>query len=120
MVGTDNGIVYICNKRFKTPADRIYSRVQCYNGVVSAVQRNPSFLKFFLSVGDWQAKIWCEELKDSPIFWTPEYTSELVYGCWNPVRCASFYLCRVDGVFDAWDVTHRSDRPVLTTKVNKD
>lgn len=35
MVGTDNGIVFICNKRFKTPADRIYSRVQCYNGVVS-------------------------------------------------------------------------------------
>jgi hypothetical protein len=57
MVGTDNGVVYICNKRFKTPADRIYSRVQCYNGVVSAVQRNPSFLKFFLSVGDWQAKV---------------------------------------------------------------
>jgi hypothetical protein len=52
MVGTDHGIVYICNKRFKTPADRIFSRVQCYRGVVSAVQRNPSFLKFFLSVGE--------------------------------------------------------------------
>lgn len=33
------------------------------------------------------------------------------------MRCSSFYLCRVDGVFDAWDVIHRSDRPVLTTKV---
>lgn len=51
MVGTDHGVVYICNKRFKTPGDRIYSKVQCCNGVVSAVQRNPSFLKFFLSVG---------------------------------------------------------------------
>jgi dynein intermediate chain 2, axonemal len=117
MVGTDHGVVYICNKRFKTPADRIYSKVQCCNGIISAVQRNPSFLKFFLSVGDWQAKIWCEELKDSPIFWTKEYTSELVYGCWNTVRCSSFYLCRMDGVFDAWDVIHRSERPVLSTKV---
>ena len=63
MVGTESGVVYICNKRYKTPADRIYSEVQCYQGTVSAVQRNPSFLKFFLSVGDWQAKIWCEELK---------------------------------------------------------
>jgi len=57
MVGTENGVVFICNKRFKTPADRIYSKVQCYQGKVSAVQRNPSFLKFFLSVGDWQAKV---------------------------------------------------------------
>lgn len=72
---------------------------------------------FYLFVGDWQAKIYCEELKDNPIFWTKEYNSELSYGCWNSVRCASFYLCRVDGVFDAWDVTHRSDRPVLSTKV---
>lgn len=97
MVGNESGVVYICNKRFKTPADRIYARIQCCHGTVSAVQRNPSFLKFFLSVGDWQAKIWCEELKDSPIFWTKEYVSELIYGCWNSVRCSSFYLCRMDG-----------------------
>ncbi|KAG5685027.1 hypothetical protein PVAND_014230 [Polypedilum vanderplanki] len=118
MVGTDHGVVYICNKRFKTPADRIYSRVQCHAGFISAVQRNPSFLKFFLSVGDFQAKIWCEELKEQPIFWTKEYSSELTFGCWNSVRCSSFYLCRMDGVFDAWDVIHRSDRPVLSTKIS--
>lgn len=117
MVGTEAGVVFICNKRFKTPADRIYAKIQCCHGTVSAVQRNPSFLKFFLSVGDWQAKIWCEELKDSPIFWTKEYVSELIYGCWNSVRCSSFYLCRMDGWLDAWDVINRSDRPVLTTKV---
>lgn len=118
MVGTEAGVVFICNKRFKTPADRIYAQIQCCYGTVSAVQRNPSFLKFFLSVGDWQAKIWCEELKDSPIFWTKEYVSELIYGCWNSVRCSSFYLCRMDGWLDAWDVIHRSDRPVLTTKLS--
>lgn len=118
MAGTEAGVVFILNKRFKTPADRIYAKIQCCHGTVAAVQRNPSFLKFFLSVGDWQAKIWCEELKDSPIFWTKEYVSELIYGCWNSVRCSSFYLCRMDGWLDAWDVIHRSDRPVLTTKVN--
>lgn len=118
MVGTESGVVFICNKRFKTPADRIYAQIQCCNGTVSAVQRNPSFLKFFLSVGDWQAKIWCEELKDSPIFWTKEYVSELIYGCWNSVRCSSFYLCRMDGWLDAWDVINRSDRPVLTAKLS--
>ena len=53
MVGTDHGVVYICNKRFKTPADRIYSKVQCYKGAIAAAQRNPSFLKFFLSVGNY-------------------------------------------------------------------
>lgn len=118
MVGVDNGNVFICNKKFKSPADRIYAKVKCHYGTVNAVQRNPSFLKFYLSVGDWQAKIWCEELKHSPIIWTKEYTSELLHGCWNTVRCSSFYLSRMDGFLDAWDIIHCSDRPVLSTKVS--
>ncbi|CAO1430143.1 unnamed protein product [Diamesa hyperborea] len=118
MVGVDNGNVFICNKKFKTPADRIYAQVKCHYGTVNAVQRNPSFLKFYLSVGDWQAKIWCEELKESPIIWTKEYTSELLHGCWNSVRCSSFYLSRMDGILDVWDIIHRSDRPVLSTKLS--
>ncbi|CAO1431949.1 unnamed protein product [Diamesa serratosioi] len=117
MVGVDNGNVLICNKKFKTPADRIYAKVMCHHGTVNAVQRNPSFLKYYLSVGDWQAKIWCEELKDSPIIWTKEYTSEILHGCWNTVRCSSFYLSRMDGFLDAWDIIQCSDRPVLSTKL---
>lgn len=117
MVGVDNGNVLICNKKFKTPADRIYANVKCHYGTVNAVQRNPSFLKYYLTVGDWQAKIWCEELKDSPIIWTKEYSSEILHGCWNTVRCSSFYLSRMDGFLDAWDIIQSSDSPVLSTKV---
>ena len=39
-------------------------------GPVYALQRNPFFPKNFLSVGDWTARIWSEEIKDDSIMWT--------------------------------------------------
>ena len=117
MIATDSGSLYFCNKQSKTPSNRINSSLKCYNGTLFSVQRNPSFSKIFLTVGDWQAKIWCEELKSSPIFWTKEYSMNLIYGCWNSACCSSFYLCRGDGVFDIWDITYRSERSLISMKV---
>ena len=41
-----------------------------HHGPVYALQRNPFFAKNFLSVGDWVARIWSEDIKDSSIMWT--------------------------------------------------
>ncbi|CRK99103.1 CLUMA_CG012037, isoform A [Clunio marinus] len=118
LVGTDAGTVYICNQKFKNPTDRIHAELQCCQGPISAVQRNSFFPKHFLSVGDWQAKIWYEEFKDSPIFWTKKYESELMHGCWNPIRCSCFYLCRMDGWFDVWDITHNCQQSAISSKLS--
>lgn len=32
LVGVENGVVFTCNKKFKTPADRIYAKVHCHYG----------------------------------------------------------------------------------------
>lgn len=44
-----------------------------YNAHISpiyAIQRNPFFLKNFMTVGDWTIKLWAEDFKESPILWT--------------------------------------------------
>ena len=44
-----------------------------YNAHISpiySIQRNPFFLKNFMTVGDWTIKLWAEDFKESPILWT--------------------------------------------------
>jgi dynein intermediate chain 2 len=70
MVGTENGCVISCNRKGKTPSEKIVSKYVAHVGPVYALQRNPSFLKNFLTIGDWMARIWSEDCKESSIMWT--------------------------------------------------
>ena len=36
---------------------------------VSELERNPFYPKNFLVIRDYSAKIWCEDIKNSPIMW---------------------------------------------------
>jgi dynein intermediate chain 2 len=53
-----------------------------HHGPVYSIARNPSHNKVFLSVGDWSAKIWTEDLK-SPIMQTRYHSAYLTDGCWS-------------------------------------
>jgi len=70
MVGTEQGIVIACNRKAKTPAEKITSTYSGHHGPVYALARNPFCPKIFLTVGDWTARIWSEEIKESSIMWT--------------------------------------------------
>ena len=50
--------------------------------------RHPFYPKFFLSVGDWPARVWNEDLK-SPIVTSKYQGSTLTGGRWSPTRSAS-------------------------------
>ncbi len=59
LVGTENGVVLWCNKKGKSSsgADRVVNTYAGHHGPVYAVQRNPVFSKYFLTVGDWSSKV---------------------------------------------------------------
>lgn len=65
LVGCENGGMMQANRR----KDKIEINMRYgfedgkHHGPVYALQRNPFQLKYFLSVGDWSAKIWSEELR---------------------------------------------------------
>ena len=107
LIGTEQGYILQANKR---KAVEIQTRFGLesgkHHGPVYALQRNPSHTKFFLSVGDWTAKIWSEELK-TPIMQTRYHSSYLTGGCWSPSRCGLFFLTRMDGFLDVWDFFYR-------------
>mmetsp|Transcript_50908 Transcript_50908/g.80759 ORF Transcript_50908/g.80759 Transcript_50908/m.80759 type:complete len:578 (-) Transcript_50908:95-1828(-) len=91
-------------------------------GPVYAVKRNPTHVKFFLTIGDWCCKMWSEELKDAmgcPMMKTPYAPSFLSAASWSPTRCGVFFLCRQDGYLDTWDYCYRMNEVSLSQKVSE-
>lgn len=69
-IGTETGLVLNGNRKGKTVLEKIPGVYNCHSGPLYSARRNPNVLKIFLTVGDWQARIWSEDCKDSPIMWT--------------------------------------------------
>lgn len=109
----------------------------CHLGPVYAITRNPAFVKNFLTVGDWCARIWSEDCRESSIIWTKSTSSMLTDGAWSYTklnydiprdllytliynsfsRVSQFFITRMDGVLDTWDLLQQQNEPVLTVKV---
>lgn len=117
MAGTEQGSVLSCNRKGKTPADKIAAVFPGHLGPVYALQRNPFFPKNFLTVGDWTARIWSEDIRDSAIMWTRYHLSALTDGTWSPVRPAVFFTTKMDGTLDVWDIVFKQRAPTLRIQV---
>ncbi|XP_060700806.1 dynein axonemal intermediate chain 2 [Hemiscyllium ocellatum] len=117
MVGTEQGVVILGNRKGKVPAEKIVSTFSGHHGPVYAVQRNPFYPKNFLTVGDWTARIWSEDLRDSCIISTKYHMSNLTDGCWSPVRPSVFFTTKMDGTVDIWDLLFKHSEPSLSVKV---
>jgi len=57
-------------RKGKTPEDRLIHVYDAHLGPVRAIQRNPMFIKNFLTVGDNTTRIFAEDCKESSIMWT--------------------------------------------------
>uniref|UniRef100_UPI003AAB5D2A dynein axonemal intermediate chain 2-like n=1 Tax=Centroberyx gerrardi TaxID=166262 RepID=UPI003AAB5D2A len=117
MVGTEQGLVVSCNSKAKTPAESIECTFIGHYGAVYALQRNPFFPKNFLTVGDWTARIWSEDIKESSIISTKPEMSYLTDACWSPVRPSVFFTVKMDGTLDVWDILLKHNDPTLRLKV---
>lgn len=118
MIGTEQGTVLACNRKGKTAADKIQSAFYGHHGPVYAVQRNPFHSKYFLTVGDWTARLWSDENKTAPMYSTFYHKAHLTHGCWHPQRAGVFFTSRMDGCIDVWDLMHRQSTSVLSVQVS--
>lgn len=119
LVGTEQGTVMSVNLRNR----KLNNGVMAYDngpgkhqGPVFSIQRNPTHNKFFMTIGDWTAKIWTEDVK-TPIITTKYHNSYLTGGCWSPTRPGVFYVTSMDGMLDIWDFFHRQDEVTYSHKV---
>ena len=119
LVGTEQGIVMSVNLRNR----KMNNGVSVYDngpgkhhGPIYTIQRNPIHNKYFMTIGDWTARVWAEDLK-TPIITTKYHSSYLTGGCWSPTRAGVFYVTRMDGVIDVWDFYHRQNEVAYSHKV---
>mmetsp|Transcript_15613 Transcript_15613/g.20256 ORF Transcript_15613/g.20256 Transcript_15613/m.20256 type:complete len:371 (+) Transcript_15613:147-1259(+) len=120
LVGTEQGLVTMVNLRNRRTNGGVLlfdnTMKSSHHGPISSIQRNPVHNKFFLTVGDWTARLWTEDLK-SPIFSTKYHDTHLTGGCWSPTRPGVFFTTRADGVLDVWDLFWRQSDAALSHKV---
>ena len=120
LVGTEQGTVCLVNLRARkaegTGGVTAFDTGQRHHGPVTAVMRNPAHPKFFLTVGDWTARVWTEDLK-TPIMATRFASAPATAGCWSPTRPGVFFVAKADGGLDVWDIFFRSSAPALEYRV---
>lgn len=87
-----------------------------HHGPIYSIQRHPYAPKYFLSVGDWSARVWIEDIK-TPLLSTKFDRSYLTGGCWSPSRPGVFFTTKMDGTLDIWDYFYKQNDPVFSTKV---
>lgn len=117
MCGLENGVVISGNRKGKTPGEKIATRFTAQYGPIISLERNPTFVKNFLTVGDWTSRIWSEDCRESCIAWTPGHRDFLTGGTWSSTRYSVYFLIKTDGTLDVWDFLIQQDSPVLSVKV---
>jgi len=117
LVGTEQGVVVSINQKSKNGMTIYDTQAGRHHGPIYSIQRNPIHSKFFMTVGDWTARIWNEDLK-SPIMTTKYHPAYLTSGCWSPTRPGVFFVTRNDGVIDIWDYFYRQNDVTYSHKVS--
>ena len=120
MIGTEQGTVLMCNRKAKNPQDRVGAAYHGHHGPVYSLERNPhpGLGKYFVSIGDWSARIWMEDVK-TPIMTTKYHGTYLTGGTWSPSRPGVFFTIKMNGEMDVWDYYYKQNDPTLTVKVTE-
>lgn len=121
LVGTEQGTVLAINLRNRKQNNglAVYDTGPGkHHGPITCIQRNPTHTKYFMTVGDWTARIWQEDLK-TPIMTTKYHPAYLTGGCWSTTRPGVFYVTRMDGVVDVWDYNYRQNQEAFSVKLGE-
>ena len=121
LVGTEQGYVFQLmrkgaegniTKRFGVEGGK-------HHGPIFAIQRNPaqSLSKYFLTIGDWSAKLWADD-SDVPLITTRYHDAYLTDGCWSTTRSGIFFITRSDGWIDIWDYYYRQNEICFSQKIS--
>jgi len=119
MIGTEQGKVLGCTKKAKCQSEYILTKFDAHYGPVRALQRNPCYTKNFLTVGDWSARVWSEDITESCLLWVNSGCETLTDGCWSPTRPSLFFTTRTDGFIEAWDIIETQRAPIMAHKVHE-
>jgi hypothetical protein len=75
------GSIFSCNRKAKNPADRVKYVLNGHHGPIYGLRRNPFNSKYFMSIGDWTARVWTDDTAvKTPILTTKYHATYLTGG----------------------------------------
>lgn len=98
-------------RKGKSPAERLANIYKAHRSPVINIQRNPTFVKNFLTVAESRVKIFSEDCKEDAIMWTAPKDVLYTHASWVPSRPSNFVVTRNDGYFDIYDLLKDPARP---------
>ncbi|GAB5354002.1 hypothetical protein AAMO2058_000082400 [Amorphochlora amoebiformis] len=126
LVGTEKGFPVLVERKAKKdqPSEKKIKAIfnQGHGGHFTAtrgIKRNPVHTSFFLTVGDWCAKLWSEETLKSPIMISAYNHAYLTAACWSTIRPGVFFTGKTDGTMDMWDLYSKQNEAVSTIKISE-
>lgn len=121
LVGTEQGYVFQVIRKGAdgNVSNRFGLEGGKHHGPIFAIQRNPAqnLSKYFMTIGDWTAKMWADDLK-VPLITTRYHDAYLTDGCWSSTRPGIFFLTRSDGWIDIWDYYYRQNEICFSQKIS--
>lgn len=126
LMGTEQGTSILVDRKAKKDAESTKSIKTVFGaggygshfGPAYSIARNPFNSKYFMTVGDWTARLYMEDLK-SPLITTPFDGTYLTGGCWSPTRPGVFFTIKKDGMMDSWDYHFKQNQPVFSSKISE-
>merc|ERR1712154_79852 len=90
-----------------------------HHGPIYSLSRNYFLPKCILSVGDWMARGWTEDIK-TPIMSTRYESHYLTSATWSTTRPGVFYVTKKNGTMDVWDYYFKGQfEPAYTVKISE-
>ncbi|KYM78885.1 Dynein intermediate chain 3, ciliary [Atta colombica] len=120
LAGMENGMVINIRRKVMKPVDKLAMRFNCHVGPVIDIDRNPFFIKNFLTVGDWTVKIWSDDMREDCLITIREQNADLRGGCWSKSRYSVFFTINAKGLLEVYDILNGVDSPVTTFHVCND
>lgn len=124
-LGTEDGQVIYGNWKVqrdlesgKVTASRPSFVSTIHAGPVCTVQRSPFFRDIILTVGGWTFAIWKETNLVAPLLHSASHPKRLTAGYWSPSRPGVFFIAKIDGNIDVWDLLDRTHEPFLSQNVS--
>lgn len=118
LIVTEQGTVFLSNKK-KNEADISQKYGFSWGrhlGPITGIQRCPHVNKYFLTVGDWTARIWPDDYK-IPIYVSKYHPAYLMDCVWCPGRVGVFFIIRSDGWLLAYDICYKTHDYVFSHKI---
>ncbi|KAG8175090.1 hypothetical protein JTE90_019085 [Oedothorax gibbosus] len=120
MLGTEQGALLSCNRKFKDPREVVSACYPSSTGPVLAIERNTFFPKLFASCSTWDVKVWSEDLAVSPMFNLLSKDGYVTDVAWSNTNAPFLFVTKTTGCLELWDVLVKNQDPILSFKLESD